>query len=277
MNGYMYTAISTGAVGTILLILAPKISSISKVRTWIIYIVGVILLGAAGYYEHLGSSASIRKEFSSFKAQLEEFKKDTSSNKIKTQIQELENDFTDWYNKFLSEKDIRKIEIEKKELAIKQRIAETNNKYRSVYAYFFESLKKHVDAANLKGQKEIRYKIPHFPKNIFSDETNHYKTTIEFKNKTIWKISVRSRGYSDYNILPVIDLAIENQEQFNKMMGRAGFQIQIDPDANSIAITEYKYKLDFYNLNVSYGLDKYKSSFDEIIGKFLEYQLLKIG
>lgn len=284
MNLLIIFQILTGVLATIIFTVASLKAGKSQRIPWMLILIAAIFYFLSGYLGNLGTSIGIKEnlkaELAPLIAEFDKIKNMAISEETKEKIQKLQNDFNKWYDNFLANKEIRKKEVELVESKIKIDLARVSDEYRSIYCYFFESLKTNIININSRAAGIIEYEVPDFPPNIYSDEANKYRATIKFADGTKWRLLIigsRDLGSMIYPEvrLPVIDIDVDNQNYSQSKLFRQGFQIHFSLDTNTIVFPEDDYKLKIYGLNNNYDLKDYKVSIDEIIRKILEYQLIK--
>lgn len=125
-----------------------------------------------------------------------------------------------------------------------------DKKYRSIYEYFFSSLKDIINQHNLKSSINIEYHIPPFKDNIYNTIDNihsKYIATVKFNDNNYWRVYLFQIPSLTIEGIPNIVISKSNKAQLKKF-GNADIMIIFSPEDNQLAISHNLKDLDLKNI-----------------------------
>jgi len=244
-----------------------------------ITIIGVMLIALGTGLTYYGTSISnkedIKKGMDSFSQQIEELKKEQTSESTREKVKDLETEFDKWAKNFVADKKGKALELEKLDLKAKEMTVNLNSKYRIIYVFFFESLKNYVEAYNRNSQAKIIYSIQNFPDNIFLEAAENYMPKIQFQDKVVWKFRLAIIEPIDKERLPAIVLIVDDNYDDSSGSPPELF-VAFSPDKNEIFLESQFRRIKVPGLQQSYDLAKYEDSIHKILKRLIEFQLLRL-
>lgn len=186
----------------------------------------------------------------------------------------IEKELNKWAKNFISNKERKKIALEKSSLDNREKLVDLSDKWRSLYTFAFDYIKKLLDAYNSSVENKIIYSIPEMPFYLFSSEAGKFIAKIQFNPVCVWKIRIISSPL-DPQDLPTIAIYIDNNFKANTPHS---LQLVICPmsNINKITIIVINNKIQTNYLKKYYSLDKYEESLKEILRILIENQLLNL-
>ena len=243
----------------------------------IIILIGTLIMTYGNQVSSFRSNEEIQKQITAFSGKFDHLKEVSPTKSMTNEVQILEDEFNTWAKKFTQDKQIKKVEAQKEALSVKEKEIELNEKYGVYYKTFFYDLKSYLKAYNEQATPQLIYDIPDFPQNLFPDINTQYIAKIKFRDKLIWKFAVdlQTKKLSD-DRLPTINLVLSNKYEDEKLLRLPEIIFVFDIGRKKIRIVKMSSEVSIgKQLKDEYPLDKYDSTFLDIIKNLIEQQIIE--
>ncbi|MES2138490.1 MAG: hypothetical protein V4511_02200 [Bacteroidota bacterium] len=239
-----------------------------------IYIIlGTIIVAVGSLIIYFGSNRDSQSSQNEITEKLNETQKKIDNLKLTSidtqKVNQIENEFHEWANDFVQNKDKKKIFIEKKHLENKESRIGLNEQYRPCFLLFLETTKNIINAYNAKTGEKFSYTINSLPMNIFDSNAEQYNAKITFKADVIWKIEIRPAGIFSDNIMASFQISITNED------GSEKDRFALMPHEGKVIVVKLKNtRFKFDDIPSEFLLDDI--TYKNIAKKFIESQLLQL-
>lgn len=162
-------------------------------------IAGIILVGIGTFLMSYGGVVQSRKDAvatsQASEKKLEEISKDLSFLKGKPKselssdaLNKVESDLTKWAKAFASEKQRKKLQVEKQVEEHKSSVEHTNDLIRDYFSYFTSLIRVSLESYSKESGEAIALDLPNIMGNIFATPENGYTGRVNFSSNTSWVI-----------------------------------------------------------------------------------------
>jgi hypothetical protein len=241
-------------------------------------VAGVLLFFIGTYWSYQIQSKNTSSDKQEIISRIENFKneleqiKSTAQPEIQNQIIEIENEFDNWAKEFKENRELKKIELQSREIDLEKFKWSLSKTYRPFYVEFVEIIDKLVESYNQnnKIKIEITHNYP-VPANLFLGEAVTFRKVIKFPKKYFWIVSFSIEEPIDEDKIPDINVSVDIEEKFYA------------PSSFSIWFRVKEKKVSFIKRNFfdKVKLENTKSSFENFgvsttqnLKILFEYQLL---
>lgn len=284
MNKYHFISVACILVGTLLLMTKGEVLSIE-------HILGAFINSFALLFSFYGSKLLREKEnresnrqlnekFEELKDEIDKVRLIENEDEKANKLIEIKNDFANWANAFHKDINIKRLSIEEKNLDIQKRQLENNKVYRKNFVSFLSNLEQMILAYNEKTKKTLKYDIPEFPANIYSQLAHEYKAKIFFEDNNCWLIYNSKFPFQKFSVnIPNINILrtypeYDERVKESKLGLPTGFLcITFYVDHFSGILNEKDYDMQ----NFSYDYNDFDKMFKKIIVKIFEEEIIKLS
>jgi len=187
-------------------------------------------------------------------------------------ISQIEQEFKNWAAKFLKNRELRKIELERSKLDSVDVQLRVSNEWRPIFEYILQTIDSLARAYNAESGESVKVDFPPIPPNLYSDEARNYGGKVIFPNKVIWSIGFSSIKPPRERHPPSMKIyfQIEEERLFYSYLSIENF------DKKSFLV-----RLDGSNIPTAEGIeglypfDLYRDSVKTIMQRLFEAQLLR--
>lgn len=179
-------------------------------------IIGVLVIAFGSWFIYFGINKSTAKDKNDLIKQInitnkkiDELKDDKNIDVEK--LEDIENEFAIWAEEFVSNKEKKKLDLQKKQIENQSNVLDLNSQWRPHFERFFSDIKSIIDAYNSTTKNKITYDIKELPKNIIDKKSGLFESFIYFKSDIIWKISIRPGRNIAERKVPALGVEIFNE------------------------------------------------------------------
>lgn len=239
-----------------------------------IYIIlGIVVVGIGTLIIYVGGNRDSQSSQNEITAKINETQKKIDNLKFesndKEKVSQIENEFHEWANDFVENKDKKRIFVEKKQLENKESRIKFNELYRPHFLLFLETTKNIIDAYNAKTGEKISYRISSLPMNIFDPNVEKYKAQLIFNADVIWNIELKPAGVLSDNIMTTFQILITDKN------GREIDLFALYPTENKVLVVKiFNSRFNFNNIPNDFLLEDV--AYKNIAKTFIESQLLQL-
>jgi hypothetical protein len=149
----------------------------------------------------------------------QKLKKTSVNNSVKSKIETVENEFHQWADEFIKNKESKKLLIKKQKISLTESRIKKSNTWLPGFQAFIDFTKNSIIAYNAKSKSNIQYDLPTIPNDIFIKSGNSYFGSVIFKNDVIWEIAFYPPNELDQDYSPTLHLNIYNSNVLDKEYG----------------------------------------------------------
>lgn len=240
-------------------------------------IIGIILIAVGTFLTYLGTSLSSKNDYeegiAKFASKVEEILNNKEHPIKEEDRAKVVFEFDEWANDFLNSREEQRIKIEKQILTKKEQKLALNKAYNKIYTTFFDTLNQFLSSYNKTTKKKIKYDIPPFTEDLYSDSIRKYKAIIQFSKSSKWEIYlIRNKTFSDGLELPYIYInSLSNNEKKSRSINEVS--LQIDPNSKYIHVFNAQNEFKDIELSRTIQLDNYPEGIKDLVKQILEFKL----
>ena len=270
-------------IGIVAAILAQIFTDL-KIKRWKRQIISSLLallsIVAIFYSSSLFSDQNFKKKLIPFENKLNLIISQQPVGETKEKLQNLKNEYDEWFEQLRKDRKSKTISIQKAELGFTEKQLANFEKNKHIYSSFFELLKNYLDAANKKIQPKIKYEIPNITSNNFifgEDFQEDFSAKIIFKNNLIWEFRTIGGFSEDNTRIPSLYFATYGNIKDKTLITFSEILISFDVISDEIDLDSFENPiLSHLGLEKRYKLNEYNKVFKKLLCNLLEYQLIKL-